>query len=217
MSESDELVTYVFKWVTSKVEPEKTCERCRNLNGKEWHGQDLFQDEIWDEMHGGIWDLNANHSILHPHCRCKLEVTVEVHLEKVEVIEFTVGGQPTGLLTKLGATLRFPLLSVDIDRLRQQVANLKTEFSELKPSVLEANRLLTMYVALSRKMGIEGPIIDAVAKFQQVRIAAEMTYRSVLLLYMATGPLGIAVGFGGTLLSGLMMADQLQQMRRPQY
>ena len=91
--------------------------------------------------------------------------------------------------------------------------NLKVDNSQVATSISELNRLLTTYVALARRLGIEGNLMDAIARFQQLRIAAETAYRSVMLLYTATGPIGWLIGIGGLGLSALMAADQMQARR----
>lgn len=93
---------------------------------------------------------------------------------------------------------------------------IRVDTSEATANISELNRLLTTYVSLARRLGIEGDLMDAIARFQQLRIAAETAYRSVMLLYTATGPIGWLIGIGGLGLSVLMAADQMQA-RRPRY
>jgi len=83
------------------------------------------------------------------------------------------------------------------------------DISEVAKSIGELNRLLTTYVALARRLGIEGDIIDAIAKFQRLRIAAQTAYTSIITLYTATGPIGWAIGAGGLLMGGLMFGAEL--------
>jgi len=74
-------INYVFMWHCLS----DACEKCRSLNGREWREQDLFKEVLWDMFYGDIWDLNANHSLAHPNCRCQLEVRVEsVDLERLD-------------------------------------------------------------------------------------------------------------------------------------
>jgi len=58
------------------------------LNGRQWTDQDLFQSVLWDQIWGNVWNLDEDHSMAHGehqyNCRCTLEVTVDVHLEKIE-------------------------------------------------------------------------------------------------------------------------------------
>ena len=205
---ADELVTYIFRWHT--VVDARTCEKCLSLSGKEWRNQDLFQDAIWDEIYAGVWDLNANHSILHPNCRCQLETTVEIHLEKIEVYNFTLGRQ-----VPVGNTARFTILSADIAALRSEISGLKDEVRELLPAVYEMNRVLTMSLSLGRRLGSED-LTFLITLFQRGRLTAEMFYRSMMMIITATGPVGWAIGGLGFLLGGFMLAD-MAEIRRPRY
>jgi len=69
---------------------------------------------------------------------------------------------------------------------------------------------------LARRVGLPENIMEAIRVLQQLRIAFEMAYRSAMLFYTATGPLGWALGLGGLAVSGLMLSDQMS-MRRPRY
>ena len=86
---------------------------------------------------------------------------------------------------------------------------IRVDTLEAATSVSELNRLLTTYVALARRAGLEGDIMTALAKLQQLRIAIQTTYQSLLLLYTASGPIGWLIGLGGVAMGGLMTADVL--------
>lgn len=73
MTDTEYGLTYIFMWHSLS----DACPKCRHLDGKEWRDQDLYQDVLWDYFFGNIWDLNANHPLTHPNCRCQLEVRVE--------------------------------------------------------------------------------------------------------------------------------------------
>lgn len=77
MSES-KVFSYVFIW-HSYVDA-RSCPKCVALNGREYHGQDLFASVLVDPEFGPIWDLEADRSLMHGGsgtCRCGLEVQVE--------------------------------------------------------------------------------------------------------------------------------------------
>ena len=67
-------VKYTFVWHALT----DACQQCRQLNGKRWTDQDLYQDTLYDVFYGDIWDLNINMPLTHGgsgvHCRCTLEV-----------------------------------------------------------------------------------------------------------------------------------------------
>lgn len=208
MSEAEELVSYVFKWHT--VVDARTCERCLGLDGKEWHGQDLFQSAVWDDIYGEVWGLDANHSLLHPNCRCQLDVIVKFHLDKIEVYDFTVGRKVT-LQSKV-----FTILSANISELRGQMRGFFAELKQGLPVVREMNESLTIYFALSRRAGLPEPWGEAIRVAQQYRIVIQQLTRSIYTLMTTTGPWGLIIGVGGLVLTSLMFADQME-MRRPTY
>jgi len=90
MSEPEELrgiATYIFTWQSLS----DACKRCAALNGREYRDQNIYQEVLWDQWYGNIWDLNADHSLAHGarqyNCRCLLTVRVEVDLNKVDWIQ----------------------------------------------------------------------------------------------------------------------------------
>jgi hypothetical protein len=211
MTEAEELVTYVFKWHTSRFEPEKTCKKCRSLDGKEWHGQDLFETAIFDEIYHKVWSLDGNYSLLHKNCRCQLEITVEFHLEKIEVYNVTVG-KPV----PLAKTARFSMLSADISTLRNQLTGFFDDLRAGLPTVTDYNEALTMYVALSRKAGLPPLVMEHIRLFEQIRLSAQLATRSIYTLLTAAGPVGWAIGLAGVGLTTLTVID-MASIRRPRY
>lgn len=93
--------------------------------------------------------------------------------------------------------------------------NLRVETSEAVTNIAELNRGLTTYLALAHRMGLPENIMEGMRLFQQMRIAAETTYRSIMMLYTSTGPVGWAIGLGGLALSGFMAADMAARRPRP--
>ena len=99
---------------------------------------------------------------------------------------------------------------------REQVRALKHELQGLTEGITELNRAMNTYFALARRSGLPEEIALGINKVLQLKVAFEMTYRSAMLLYTATGPAGWAIGLGGLALSGFMLADQMAT-RRPYY
>ncbi len=93
--------------------------------------------------------------------------------------------------------------------------NLVVDTTDASTNLVEINRLLTTYVSLMDRLGARN-LVDLVRKIQQVRVAAEIGYRAVILLYTGTGPIGALLAVGAISLSALMLVDQFE-MRRPRY
>ena len=107
-------------------------------------------------------------------------------------------------------------MSSNIHEVREQVRSLQAELRGATPEFSEFNRLLTTYIALSRRAGLPPEIMDLIAKVQQARIAVNMLSRSIQAFYATSGPVGWLLGLGGLALSAFMVAD-LMEMERPQY
>ena len=79
---TDPIFTYVFRWWTRGSNP---CPKCLALNGREYHGQDLFAPFLVDPQFGEVWDLTLDHSMMHggsgKNCNCFLEVQVIINEE----------------------------------------------------------------------------------------------------------------------------------------
>lgn len=90
---------------------------------------------------------------------------------------------------------------------------LEIDASRAADDIRELNRLLTTYVALARRVGIPENIMEGIRRLQQLRIAIETTYRSLWMLYAASGPIGWITALGGLALGGLMLADQMELER----
>jgi len=100
--------------------------------------------------------------------------------------------------------------------MRAKVQALKRDISGLRIEMAETNRLITMYVALTRQLGLPPQIIELIAKAQQARITIQMLQRSIMLFYASTGPVGWAIGLGGVAVGALMLSDMMT-IRRPRY
>lgn len=78
MSIKKAAIEYVFVW-HSMVDA-RSCKKCVALNGRQYHGQDLFASVLVDPAFGPVWSLDGDFSLVHggaPTCRCRLEVKVE--------------------------------------------------------------------------------------------------------------------------------------------
>lgn len=207
----DEAISYVFVWHALT----DACQKCRRLNGKEFHDQDLFQDVLWDSIEGNIWDLNADHSLTHPHCRCQLEVRTTFDWNRIREI-----GALQNLLQDSGLP-RPEFKSIEevftnMSEARNQVKGLKDILREITPELKAINQEIRMYFALADESGLPRNLVQAVRTFEMTAIAAERAYRSIMLLSAATGPFGWLFGLASFAVSTVMLVDQIE-IRRPRY
>lgn len=77
------LVTYTFVWHSLS----DACPKCQDLNGRQFFEQDIFQNTLKDSVYGDIWNLDADHTLAHPNCRCQLEV----HAKPSNILEENLG------------------------------------------------------------------------------------------------------------------------------
>lgn len=94
--------------------------------------------------------------------------------------------------------------------------NLRVDASQAAEGVAELNKLLTTYVALSRRLGLPPEIDLLIRKVMQGKIAVETLMRSIQLFYATSGPLGWAIAIGGFALGTLMLVDTMEA-RSPEY
>ena len=86
--------------------------------------------------------------------------------------------------------------------------NLKVDNSQAAASISELNRLFSTYLSLARRTGLPESIVDALSRIYQLQAAIQALYRSILLLEVASGPIGWAIALGGISLSAVMITDQ---------
>jgi len=79
MSVERPYIEYVFVWHALR----DACPKCRSLSEQEFHDQDIYQHTVFSVIWGDIWDLDADHTLAHPNCRCQLEVRVDVHVMRI--------------------------------------------------------------------------------------------------------------------------------------
>ena len=75
-----EEVSYTFAWHALS----DSCPKCQHLDGREWPEQNIYQNTLFDYLFGDVWDLNNDHSLAHPNCRCQLELRVHIDMNKMD-------------------------------------------------------------------------------------------------------------------------------------
>ena len=110
-----------------------------------------------------------------------------------------------------------------ISEVRRQVTELKEELREFNRESQKAivnfnelNRAARTYLALARRSGLPENVMQAITSVYQLETAFRLAYRSAMMLYAGTGPVGWAVGLASLALSGMMLADQME-IRRSRY
>ena len=94
--------------------------------------------------------------------------------------------------------------------------NLRVDSTDARVEVAELNKLLTTYVALSRRLGLPPELDLLIRKCMQGKIAIQTLMRAIQLFYATTGPFGWLIALGGFALGTLMLADTME-MGVPEY
>jgi len=200
-------ITYLFVW---HAEP-GACDQCARLNGRVFADQDIFQDTLWDQFEGDIWDFNIDFPLTHgstgAHCRCTLETRIEVDYDKLQEIRDAT--EMTRLLAydveaATGQSIEVPERGQieeftdvgQISELRSNIQQLKTEINGMsmsyhQPREVETllNRTLTLIAEASGDKDVKKftrEIQEAITILRQL----QMVYR---LTQVASGPLGWAL------------------------
>jgi len=107
-------------------------------------------------------------------------------------------------------------LSSNIRETREQVELLRREMKEADNELKKLIDDFHIYVALADETGLPRNFVRATRRVLQLKITFESAYRSAMLFYTATGPIGWITAGAGLALSALMLKDQME-MRRPRY
>jgi len=208
MSDVDDLVTYVFRWRTSR--DGKVCAKCELLDGQVIF-YNLFAPILVSDTHGPVWDLDRDHSLAHGYhrynCRCMLDVEAEFDWNKIAEFQ-----ELRNTLKRQRIDFKFVVerfkLSSNISFARDQMTSFLNIIRRVKSETRETNDALSIYLALARRSGDEN-INRLISLFQRGRITAEMFIRALITLYAASGPLGWMLGAGQFALGSLMVAQEV--------
>lgn len=206
---SHEFVTYVFTWHALT----DACSKCRYLDGKEYRDQDVFQSVLWDHFWGDIWNLNAGYSLAHPHCRCQVEVRVEIDWPKFRALsEFE-----QALYMSTGYT------AGDIAQLRKDLDDLNQKIDELTPKLERAPEQLSnfreleglalRYLAITHKLGLPENAQQVINTLSRLIVLMRMTQRSIHALEIAAGPIGWLYALASVATTAFAVGDVLMEVQ----
>ena len=208
MADIDDAISYIFTWESSH--DDRVCPKCNALNGREYEGQDLFDNVLYDPEYGAVWDLDSDHSLAHGShkfsCRCQIAVCIIIDWSKLPgLYELSEGNLAMSMYQRAPGT--------SIAELRQNIRGLKGDIVDTEKEALKLNQLLTTYVAVARRSGLPPEFLDFIAKAQQARITIQTLTRSIQYFYTVSGPIGWLLGLGGLALSSFMIADLIETER----
>ena len=217
-ADADKYVTYTFMWHALF----DACPQCRNLDGRTWEDQNIWQDTLWDPIWGDIWDLNINMPLTHggtgAHCRCQLEVQAHFDWDKLretnqlnQVLNTQLQTPPDTVINENepGEETDFstvPEMRQEISGLTQQVNTLEESSGKaslsLRQEIHTLNEIMLATEILTGDKNLSA-IVTKVHQFIMVLLRARMLLFAIQEAEAGVlGPLGWlyaganAIGFG---------------------
>lgn len=200
-------ITYLFVWHS---EP-GACDQCARLNGRVFADQDIFQDTLWDQFEGDIWDFNIDFPLTHggtgAHCRCTLETRIQVDYEKLQEIKDTAEmtrllaydieqatGQnitvpQTGTIEEFTDVGQITELRTNIQQLKTEINSMNMSYHQLREVETIINRTLNLISEASNDKNVKN-FTREISELITILRELQMVYR---LTQAASGPLGWAL------------------------
>ncbi len=198
---------FTFVWHTTWMNP---CPRCQSLNGRVFTDQDLFQHTLWDPIYGDLWDLDNDFPLIHPNCKCVLEVqytsSIDDLLFPTETDTFTRGGEPytatrstvTGQFAKADPLKEFGIMSSNIKEMKAELDDFDRDLQRAQGRIESTRAQLITYMLLLNRLGLPPEIDRAINLLIRFRMTAELASRAAYLLMAASGPWGWAMAAATT-------------------
>lgn len=204
MSEPEQLkgvATYIFTWQALS----DACPKCRSLNGKEYRDQNIYQNTLWDVIWGDIWDLNADHSLTHPNCRCQLTVRVDFDWSKWNAFK-----ELNETFEQNGGT---PVSSVT--EARKEIEELANRMERMERSLPRARKLLFDITTLASTMDLETD--PAIRRRISLLFQVKAAYDVVQVARLAAGDPFAWIGAGVTVATTTIRVVDELDARAPEY
>lgn len=198
----NQVVQCRFTWVSM----ESACPKCAGLNGMEWI-QDINNSAINDPLYGAVWDLDADHSLVHPNCQCVLYVDVQFDPNQwTELTEFKrVLEENTDMSVETG----------NIASIREAIAGFKDELADTNITMRQGEMTLIRLVYAFRRVGLPPDMRQAVTMLLRVIQTVRLLQISVTMLEAASGPVGwlfAGIGLAATAITGASALVEVHEM-----
>lgn len=173
---------FVWRWQTLD---EHACERCLALDGSEWQTLDLTPILV-HPFFGDVYDLETDQSLMHPNCRCYLDVDVQVDLEKLPLVA-NLSKEIDGVMKAMPSNIREAIS--DLDNLNEKVLMLDLTSRQL----LRVFRRITY---LLERAGLNEDVEKKIQEAQRLAMVMQQLLMSMAFLQMGT-PYGFIMGLTG--------------------
>ena len=183
-------VTYLIHWIIMDT---NACRKCQILGTRTFDQNNLEGSWLVDREFGPVWDLANESSMVHPNCRCTLDIEPEINPD-----EFVVGEMGT------------------ITEIKQQIADLETKVSSFSMSYHEVRELETILmrtlIVLERSTGSK-EVAEAINRIQRLITIIRMAQFTIHAFQMASGPIGWAFAASGLLMTAITTGDAMVELR----
>ncbi len=147
---------FTFMWHTTWTEP---CPKCQSLDGRTFTDQSLFQHTLWDPIYGDLWDLDNDYPLIHPNCKCVLEVQYNSTIEEL-------------LHPELSKFEEYGIMSSNINTMKSELAEFERSLDGVKKRAADTVLDLNSVYILLRRLHLPPDVERATNVFLQGRSAA---------------------------------------------
>ncbi len=177
---------FVWRWHTLD---EHACEKCLDLDGSEWQTLDLTPVLV-HPFFGDVYDLETDQSLIHPHCRCYLDVDVQVDLEKLPLVA-NLSKEIDGVMKAMPSDIKQAIS--DLDNLNEKVLMLDLTGRQLI-------RLIQRITILLERAGLDESVEKKIQEAQRLIMVMRQLLMSMAFVQMGT-PYGFLMGLTGVALA----------------
>jgi len=190
LSEVLEGVTFIVTWIS--IPDQRRCKICEVLHGYQWTFENALPPLIQHSQFGIVWNVELDTSMAHEftvpsiHCRCTLDVEIDVNPDKLEIDEL-----------------------VSVAEARELLQGLKTEIKTLKMdyhTVIEMETLLNRTLTILERSTGSKEIKEAINNIQRLITIMRLAQVSIHTFQVATGPIGWALAISGLVLTAVNTA-----------
>jgi len=187
---------FTFIWHTSWQEP---CPICRWLNGTVFTDQSLYQHVLFHPIVGALWDLDNDVPLVHPNCKCYLEVQYESTLEEL------LGLEPSGYE-------EFNIMTSNIKEMKRDIEDFEKSLANAESRIENTRSQLITYMLLLRRMNLPPDVNKFISIMIRARMVSEQAVRAAYLLMAASGPWGWAMAIATAGVATLGTADIIMDL-----
>jgi len=174
----EDFITFEVSWHALT----DACPRCRELDGEVWMFPQLT-GTLTHPSFGAVYDLDADISLTHPNCRCYLEITPVIELEKTDFYQN---------LEKDFQEVRMDMPS-NVREATAQVEKLRVNVGQVRSELREMEYILYRTMSVLNRMGLSPEVSEAIQRIERLILIVRILHSAMVYLEAGT-PLGWILG-----------------------